>query len=315
MARSLVCALLGSKTLGGELGKKGTASDITLYNQSSEGLNISYVEPTQFPEKFPPLLNAIHMAGGRSILVVESLNKDLAETVVTLDMMDAREGIVALAPGVGREELLHTFKGTVLERYDFVPLDAKTLRQKVEAWPERTAEEGSLRLPIDHAFPVRGVGTVALGLVERGKVRAHDKLRLFPEETMVEVRSLQVHDADVVEAGVGQRVGLALKGVEAHEVKRGQVLAPPDGLKTGDLLQLRGYTPCKFFKGKAGEGDKVHVSLGLDDAPGKIATVDGSHLTINLTRPMAWSPGDRALIVDLSGSGFRPRVAGYGSVD
>ncbi|MCL4324110.1 MAG: EF-Tu/IF-2/RF-3 family GTPase [Candidatus Thermoplasmatota archaeon] len=315
MPKSLTCALLGSKTLGGELGKKGTSTDITLYNHSTEALNVSYVEPTQFPEKYPSLLNAIHMGGGRVVLAVEAITKDLGEIVVTLDMMGAKDGLIAVPETLGKEDLQRMLKGTILEHYEFVSLDPKAIRQKVEAWPEKTGDEGSLLLPLDHAFPVRGVGTVALGLVERGRVKAHDRLRLFPTDTMVEVRSLQVHDVDMTEAGIGQRVGLALKGVEADEIRRGQVLAPPDGLKTGDLLQLRGYTPCKFFKGKAGEGDKVHVSLGLDDAPAKITTVDGSNLTLTLSRPMAWTPGDRALVVDLSGSGNRPRVAGFGTSD
>lgn len=315
MAKSLTFALLGSKTLGGELGKKGTASDITLYNQSNEGRNMTYVEPSQFPEKFPPLLQAIEIGRRRVVLVIETFTKDVGEMIVTADMMGVNAGLIALGPAVGKEDVQKTLKGTSLESLEIIPLDPKVIRQRLEAWPEAPVEDGSLLLPIDHAFPVRGVGTVALGLVGRGTVKAHDKLRLFPEDKMVEVRSLQVHDVDVSEAHQGERVGLALKGVEADEVKRGHVLAPPDGMKTGDLLQVRGYTPCKFFKGKAGEGDKVHVAIGLDDVPAKIAQVDGSNLTLQLTRPMAWNPGDRVLVVDLSGSGFRPRVAGHGVAD
>lgn len=314
MSRSLTVALLGTKTLGPELGKKGTSSDLTLYNYSTEGLTVSYIEPTQFPEKFPPLMDALYMGRGRVVLGVEALTKDLGETIVAVDQTGAKEGILALADSVGREEVLRAVKGTVLEHYAIVPLDAKEIRQKVEAFPEHPAEDGDLILPVDHAFPVRGVGTVALGMVARGVVRAHDKLRMYPEDKMVEVRSLQVHDVDVTEAVAGQRVGVALKGVEADEVHRGYALAPVDGMVTGDLVLLGDYSPCRFFKGKAGEGDKVHVAIGLDNAPAKMTTVDGSQVTLTLSRPMAWVPGDRAYVVDLSGSGIRPRIAGAGII-
>lgn len=314
MPRCFTVALLGSSSMGGELGKKGTSTDITLYNHSTEGLAISYVEPTHFPDKFPPLLDALYLGRGRVILAVEGLTKDLGEMIVTVDQTRAKQGIIALSDSVGRDELMRAIKGTVLEHYEVTRLDPKEVRQRIEAMPDPQVEDGSLLLPLDHAFPVRGVGTVALGLVRRGVVKEHDKLRLFPEDKMVEVRSIQVHDVDVKQAAVGERVGLALKGVEAEEVHRGQVLAPPDGMMTGDLLELGDYSQCKFFKGKAGEGDKVHVSVGLDNTPAKVTTVDGTNVTLTLSRPMAWIPGERAYVVDLTGSGVRPRIAGSGII-
>jgi len=40
-------------------------------------------------------------------------------------------------------------------------------------------QDGETRIPIDHCFDVKGVGTVILGKVAKGTVRAYDKLRLF----------------------------------------------------------------------------------------------------------------------------------------
>jgi selenocysteine-specific translation elongation factor len=313
MTQSLSVALLGSKTIGGELGKKGTSSDITLYNSTGDGRAISFVEPTQFPEKLPPLMNALYM-GDRVILAVEGLSRDLAETIVAIDAARKTEGLVALSESVGKDEIAKALKGTVLEKYPVTSMDTKELRQKIAEWPETPAEEGSAIIPIDHAFPVRGVGTVILGFVRRGTIHVHEKMRLYPDEKSVEVKSMQVHDVDVNEASRGSRVGLALKGVEVEEVSRGQIVAAPEALRVSDLLELHDFVPCRFFKGKAGEGDKVHVSVGLKVVPANVDRVDGSNRTLRLAQPVAWSQGEMAFIVQLSGAGVGPRIAGCGII-
>jgi selenocysteine-specific translation elongation factor len=313
MTQSFSVALLGSKTIGGELAKKGTSSDITLYNFTSEKLTVTYVEPTQFPEKFPPLMNSLYM-GQRVVLAVDAVNRDIGEALIATDLSGKTEGIIALSEKVGKDEMMKFVKGTSLERFQVVPLDPKEIRQKVLEWPPLTPREGSVVVPIDHAFPVKGVGTVVLGFVRRGTIKVHDKLRLYPEEKSVEVKSMQVHDVDVQEAGYGSRVGLALKGVEVEEVSRGHVLAMPEGMRVGDIVELHDYAPCKFFKGKAGEGEKVHLSVGLHVVPAKISTVDGPRITLQTASPVAWIPEEKGFVIQLSGANVGPRVAGSGTL-
>lgn len=313
MARHLSVALLGSKSLGSQLGKKGTSSDITLYNSPGEDGNVTYVEPTNYPDKFPPLLNAMYM-GDQVLLAVEAVDRNLAEMVVSLDVAHRTDGLVALSENVGKEEFLKAFKGTIVEKLPIVPLDPRTLKQQLLTRPETSPEDGALMVPIDHAFPVKGVGTVILGVVKRGTTHIHEKLRLYPEDKIVEVRSIQVHDVDQSEAGPGTRVGLALKGIEAEEVSRGQVLAPVDSLQVRDLLELHDYSECRFFKGRAGEGDKVHVSVGLQVLPAKVERVDGNTRTLQLDAPAAWTSGQRAYLLQLSGAVGGPRIAGGGTL-
>lgn len=79
---------------------------------------------------------------------------------------------------------------------------------------------------MDHRFPVKGVGTVALGTVTQGVVRKHDALSNLPggEETVV--RSIQRHGRGVDHALQGERVGLALKGLGPQELDRGRCSPP-----------------------------------------------------------------------------------------
>lgn len=310
LARPITVAALGTKGLAAEIAKVGTKSDLTLHNVLQGGVALTLVEPTQFPEKLPPLLASLSMAD-KVLLAVNELSRDLAESVVAADMMGRREGVVALAPNVGEAELKPLLKGTTLADMPVVPLDAKSLRERLLSWSS-PSNPGATAVPLDHAFPVKGVGTVALGLVKRGTVKAHDKLRLYPTEKTVEVRSLQVHDVEQSEVPSGHRVGLALKGVEADELSRGMILAPEGSLRTADLLDLSNYIPCRFFKGKAGEGEKVHVSVGLQVVPARVQTVDGSRVQLQLEKPVAWIEEEPALILQLSGGGPGPRLAGRG---
>ncbi|MDE1822391.1 MAG: hypothetical protein KGJ23_13010 [Euryarchaeota archaeon] len=312
MSRPILVSLLGSKEIGKDLAKKGTSSDITLYNRVQGDLAFTYIEPTQFPEKFPPLL--VSLAIGRQvILAVDTVGRDLAEAIVTADLAGKTEGLLALAPSVGEEDVRRILKGTRLEKVPAVPLDPKAITSVVEGWASPSAD-GEAAVPVDHIFPVKGVGTVALGVVKSGTVKVHDRLRLYPSERSVEVRSIQVHDVDVPEASAGSRVGLALKGVEAEEVSRGEVLAPNDTLRVADTVEISGYASCRFFKGKAGEGDHVHLSVGLQVVPAKIQQVDGDRLTLSSDRPLVVLPGDRGFVLQLSGTGTGPRVAGAGIV-
>ncbi|HLY77098.1 MAG TPA: hypothetical protein VKT21_04365, partial [Thermoplasmata archaeon] len=97
-----VVALLGPPELGKELGKKGTTSDLTLYHLVRDGRVLTTVEPTQFPDKFPPLLYSIALAD-RVILVVAGLDRAFAESVATLDLFDIPVSAY-LGSGVGDAE-------------------------------------------------------------------------------------------------------------------------------------------------------------------------------------------------------------------
>ena len=68
----LTVALVGAPDIAKELGKKGTASDLTLFNLVHDELAITIVEPTQFPEKIHPVFTAVAM-DDRCLLVVHEL--------------------------------------------------------------------------------------------------------------------------------------------------------------------------------------------------------------------------------------------------
>jgi GTPase len=86
------------------------------------------------------------------------------------------------------------------------------------------------RMYIDRTYNVTGVGAVASGTVQSGRVEAGDPLLLGPMADgrfeNVAVRSIEMHYHRVDEAQAGRIVGIALKGVQEEAVERGMVLLP-----------------------------------------------------------------------------------------
>jgi len=290
-------AVVGAPNIAKELGKHGTESDVTMFNAVTEGHAITLVEPTQFPEKFPPLLSALAMAD-QCLLVVPELTRSVAETIATVELADTPTTVV-LGPGVGEAELARALKGGRLEGAPRVPFDLPHLRDLVDGWKAPTVE-GTVMVPVDHYFPVKGVGTVILGVVRRGTLHAHDRLRLWPSPKVLDIRSIQVHDIDRKEADCGERVGIALKGVDVDEISRGQVLAPEGSLAVGSEVTGSPFTKCRYYRGDAGVGAAVHLSHGLQVVPAEIAEIGPANVRVTTDRPVVRIAGAPAYLVDLS---------------
>jgi selenocysteine-specific translation elongation factor len=64
-------------------------------------------------------------------------------------------------------------------------------------------------VPVDHAFNVKGVGVVVLGIVVYGAVQKHATLNVLARRKTAQVRSIQKHDEEFDVAWEGDRVGLA----------------------------------------------------------------------------------------------------------
>ena len=306
MTTGVTVAVVGAENVAKELGKKGTVSDLTLYHSVRDDHAVTLVEPAQFPEKFAPLVLALAMAD-RCLLVVNELTRPVAETIATVDVVD-RPTTVVHGPGVGEAELARALKGSRLESAERLPLDLPHLRELLESWVAPTVE-GPVLVPIDHAFPVKGVGAVALGVVRRGTLRAHEPLRLWPTPKVVEVRSIQVHDIDRKDAGCGERVGVALRGVEVDELARGQVLAPYATLREGRTLAGGPLTKCRYYRGDVRPGAQLHLVVGLQTAPAALEGLTPTSVTVGADRPVAYEAGAPAYLLDLSVP-TGPRIVG-----
>jgi len=165
-----------------------------------------------------------------------------------------------------------------------------------------------VRVAIDHFFEVKGVGSVALGLVKSGTLAVHDKLTAFPAGSQVEVKSIQMNDENTEASSAGGRVGLALKNVVAGDVDRGTVLAK-EGVAVAKELNCT-ITAAKFLREPIKAG-VFHVSAGLQFEPsrleldGEIKAGGAASAKISLDKPLAHWPEQKMLLCNLNAKGLR----------
>ena len=90
MIQSINFVILGKQDLASEFGKKGTASDLTLYDRKESDIIKTWVIPNGFPEKIQPLFQAINLAE-YVIFHVDKLDKFTGEQIIALDSLKKKK--------------------------------------------------------------------------------------------------------------------------------------------------------------------------------------------------------------------------------
>ncbi|HUV54080.1 MAG TPA: EF-Tu/IF-2/RF-3 family GTPase [Candidatus Krumholzibacteriaceae bacterium] len=303
---NLNVAVLGSHGYSKELSKKGTESDITLYNMKRGETTVTIVEPSKYPEK----LQSLHYAAGfadMAVLVVERLDASFGETVVTLDCLGVKKGVIVPRNYVTEDQISRFTRGTVVNGYRYMEDDPPILREHLVSEAERlpkgvSAETGAVA--VDHHFNVRGVGAVALGVVKTGQIHMHDRLYALPTAKEGQLRSIQKHDDDFQTAEKGDRVGLALKNLTVEDLSRGHMLANDRSLSTTKEIDAE-MSMVKYWVNSVKPNAVVHLGHWMQFNSAKITAVEGRHVDIVLDRPLVHVPGSVAVVHDLNGGNLR----------
>jgi len=318
-ANSLTLGLFGTdldflKQLGSTIGKKGTESDLLFWNKKEGELAITAIAPATYPERVVPMLQVASLCDA-AVLPVDSLDAAFGETAIGLAAAGKRGLLILRNPETAdraRAMVKDRLRGWVAMEWS----GEDSLRRFREFIPGMTVprEPSSLcTVVLDHAFAVRGVGTVALGFVRRGTLRVHDELRLVPLDKSVLVRSIQRFDEDQTEAPTGSRVGVALKGVEADEIERGFLLTADGAVVSQAEATVKPFHRVEFAKDPLEAGARgFHLQVGLYPRPVVLGEIDGA-LKAVADRPMPVVPGETAFLTVLRGPGSL-RILGHGPV-
>ncbi len=119
-------------------------------------------------------------------------------------------------------------------RTSSVTLDGYDILNKLLfALPERKRNlDEPFLMFIDKIYNVSGVGTVVSGTIKQGRLQAGSELLLGPDATAkmkkVKAPSIEMHYHRLAEADTGFVVGVALRGVNYDDVKRGMILCSPE---------------------------------------------------------------------------------------
>jgi selenocysteine-specific elongation factor len=243
------------------------------------------------------------------------------EHLAVLELLGVRAGVVALTKRdlvddelaelarLSVEELLEDgpYAGTaVVEVSSRTGAGLDDLRGALDGLvgtADSRAAGGPVRLPVDRAFTLRGIGTVVTGTLWSGTGAAGDRLAIEPGGREVRVRSVQVHDRQVESAAAGQRVALALVGVERTQVRRGHTVATPGALPGSYRLNGRLDVLSSAPRGVRG-GDVVTVHHGTAESPATVVVRDGDEVRpgasgdvqLRLRRRVSAAAGDRLIV-------------------
>jgi selenocysteine-specific translation elongation factor len=312
---NITVAVLGAQGYSGGIGKKGTSTDITLFDLKKGETTITLIEPTRYPERLAPLFYACALAT-KALVVVDELSATLGEQLVMLQCAGIQSGYFVLRNYIPKEKILPLIKSTPLESFEFLADDPNLIREKLlaeAAQVKPAAEQQVGTVPVDHAFNVKGVGVVILGIVVYGAVHKHASLKVLPGSKSAQVRSIQKHDDEFEDANAGDRVGFALKNVEVEDLDRGTVLTNDPAVKTENKLQTTAEL-VKYWQTPIKAGMVMHVGHWAQFATAKVeAASDGDDfrkttLTLALDKPLVYRSGDRAVLMYLEGA--KLRVAG-----
>ncbi|MFM5581698.1 selenocysteine-specific translation elongation factor [Aeromonas veronii] len=122
-------------------------------------------------------------------------------------------------------------------------------------------EQAAPRLYVDRVFTANGTGTVLTGTLQQGRLKVGDKLRLYPADREVQVRSLQAYHQSVDEISAVCRVAVGLKKVPHKEVARGHCLTSAAGqceAATHLIVRLN----AESLSNKTRRTQEVEVALG-----------------------------------------------------
>lgn len=116
-------------------------------------------------------------------------------------------------------------------------------------------------LPVENVLTITGRGTVVTGAVERGSVRLGDRVTLHggdegSDQTVV-VTGLETFGKPMESAEAGDNVALLLRGVQRHQVRRGDVVAAP-----GSVSPKRRFTAQVYVLSAREGGRSTPVASG-----------------------------------------------------
>ena len=305
--RSINFAFLGYEEIVRELGKKGTTSDLAIFDRKESDSIYTWTTPVSYPDKIQSLLQSLNM-GEYVILHVTKLDKYLGEQVIAINSLGLQDGIILLSYEVDEGKLKSLITGTTLESFVLVH-DIDSLKKEIHRIEPKN-NSGSLFLPIDHAFEVKGVGTVALGVIKQGSLKVHDEFQIHPQNKKILVKSIQMHDDSVSESVSPSRVGLALKGISADDISRGDIISSPGYII--DVIDENvkvNFEKSKYFNEEISENQTYSISIGLQIKPVKLKIKN--NMEILPEKPISFYADQKFVILKLDSP--KNRIVGNGS--
>jgi len=175
--------------------------------------------------------------------------------------------------------------------------------------PKRDIDKPFL-MPVEDVFSIKGRGTVVTGRIERGIVKVNESVEIVgikPTQNTV-VTGVEMFRKSLDEGQAGDNVGLLVRGIEKHQVERGQVLAKPGSITPHTEFEAEVYILAKeeggrhtpFFTGYRPQfyirTTDVTGNVTLPQGVEMVMPGDNTKMTVKLIVPVALEDGLRFAI-------------------
>jgi selenocysteine-specific elongation factor len=235
--------------------RRGLTIDLGfVWTELRPGVTVAFVDVPGHERFVPNMLAGIGPVPAAMFVVAadEGWKPQSAEHLAALHALDVRHGLCVITradladPGPATEQALAEIARTSLGEVEAVAVSAPAgtglaeLRAALGRLLARLPEpdlEAPVRLWIDRSFSIKGSGTVVTGTLAGGRLRVGDELEVGPRTARI--RGLQSLGHSESEVDAVARVAVNLRGVERHELVRGDALLTPQRFRLTDVIDVR----------------------------------------------------------------------------
>ncbi|MFW9969656.1 MAG: GTP-binding protein [Candidatus Odinarchaeota archaeon] len=212
---------------------------------------------------------------GEHLIMVESLKID--KIIVVLNKIDLFMGDI-------EEELKKTRKFFESTSFGYnVPIFVVSAKSKIgfeelkngilktiKSLKIERNIKGDTIIPIDHHFPIKGIGAILTGTILNGSLNLNQNLEILPIKSSGRVKNIQIFHQNVNSAKAGDRVGINIKGIDLKKVFRGcYATSNPNAFENCNIIEVK-VNNNKLFKPKTRFGTQMHVTIGMFTSTGYI---------------------------------------------
>ncbi|KAH8654555.1 P-loop containing nucleoside triphosphate hydrolase protein [Tricladium varicosporioides] len=178
----------------------------------------------------------------------------------------------------------------------------KTLLEAIDSIepPERPTDK-PLRLPLQDVYKIGGIGTVPVGRVETGIIKAGMVVTFAPAGVTTEVKSVEMHHEQLAEGVPGDNVGFNVKNVSVKEIRRGNVAGdskndPPKAAEnfTAQVIVLNHPGEIRVGYAPVLDCHTAHIACKFNELVDKIDRRTGKSIE---TGPKFVKSGDAAIVI------------------
>merc|ERR1712150_363571 len=193
------------------------------------------------------------------------------------------------------------FKGWNVERKEGKASGTTLLEALDSIIPPKRPKDKPLRLPLQDVYKIGGIGTVPVGRVETGIIKAGMVVTFSPAAVTTEVKSVEMHHTSVEEAVPGDNVGFNVKNVSIKDIKRGMVTSDSKNDPAKEAKSFLAQVIVLNHPGEIHAGYQpvldchtAHVACRFDEIRQKIDRRSGKVLEEN---PKMVKSGDASMIL------------------